>query len=131
MYVVLVLICLERVAFFVLYGLQSYLVMVMVMHSYSAFSMCIYSNALYNTLWATLPDCFKAQFTIFLVQQVEFTGAPRTERVMPDHDTGNLMPYSLRIVCGFFSVPQLFKGCETGPPAYNPYPRRLESLTIC
>ena len=23
------------------------------------------------------------------------------------------------------------KGCETGPPAYRPYPRRLESLTIC
>ena len=21
--------------------------------------------------------------------------------------------------------------CETGPPAYRPYPRRLESLTIC
>jgi len=43
----------------------------------------------------------------FLVQQVEFTGAPRTERVMPDHNTGNLMPYSLRIVCGFFNFPQL------------------------
>ena len=101
------------------------------MHLYSAFSMRIYSNALYNTLWGTLPDCFMAQFTIFLVQQVEFTGAPRTERVMPDHNTGNLMPYSLWIVCGFFNLPQLFKGCETGPPAYSPYVRRLESLTIC
>ena len=100
----------------------------MVMHLSSAFSMCIYSNALYNTLWGTLLDCFMAQFTIFLVQQVEFTGAPRTERVMPDHNTGNLMP-SLRIVYGFFNVPQLFK--ETGPPAYSPYPRRLESLIIC
>ena len=77
----------------------------MVMHLYSALSMCIYSNALYNTLWGTLPDCFMAQFTILLVQQVEFTGAPRTERVMPDHNTGNLMPYSLRIVCGFFNIP--------------------------
>ena len=102
-------------------------VQIIEMHLYSAFSTCIYSNALYNTLWGTLPDCF----TTFLVQQVEFTGAPRTERVMPDHNTGNLMPYSLRIVCGFFNVPQLFKGCETGPPAYSPYPRRLESLTIC
>ena len=55
--------------------------------------MCIYSNALYNTLWGTFPDFFMAQFTIFLVQPVEFTGAPRTERVMPDHNTGNLMPY--------------------------------------
>ena len=34
------------------------------------------------------------------------------------------MPYSLRIVCGFFNVPQLFKGCEKGPAAYSPYPRR-------
>ena len=34
-------------------------------------------------------------------------------------------------LCGFFSVPQLFNGCETGPPAYSPYPRRLASLTIC
>ena len=51
---------------------QSYLVliynlMVMVMHLYSAFSMWIYSNALYNTLWGTLPDCFMAQFTIFFM----------------------------------------------------------------
>ena len=50
---------------------------------------------------------------------------------MPDHKTGNFMPYSLRIVCGFLNIPQLFKGCERGPPAYSPYPRRLESLTIC
>ena len=52
---------------------------------------------------------------------------------IPDHNTGNSMPYSLRIVCGFFNVPQLLanKGFETGPPAYSPYPRRLESLTIC
>ena len=37
----------------------------------------------------------------------------------------------LRILCGFFNVPQLFRGCETGPPAYCPYPRRLESLIVC
>ena len=50
-----------------------------------------------------------------------------------DHNTGNYMPYSLRRVCGFFYVPQDYEhwGCETGPPAYRPYPRRLESLTIC
>ena len=51
----------------------------------------------------------------------------------PDHNTGNSVPYSLRIVCGFFNVPQFFNNnvCETGPPAYSPYPRRLESLTTC
>ena len=43
-------------------------------------------------------------------------------------------PYSLRIVRGFFYVPQNYqhsRNCETGPPTYRPYPRRLESLTIC
>ena len=25
----------------------------------------------------------------------------------------------------------MHKGCETGPPDYSPYPRRLEILTIC
>ena len=39
-------------------------------------------------------------------------------------------PYSFRIVRGFFYVPQNYqhsRNCET----YRPYPRRLESLTIC
>ena len=43
-------------------------------------------------------------------------------------------PYSFRIVRGFFYVPQNYKhsrNCETGPPTYRPYPRRLDSLTIC
>ena len=43
-------------------------------------------------------------------------------------------PYSFRIVRGFFYVPQNYqhsRNCETGRPTYRPYPRRLESLTIC
>ena len=43
-------------------------------------------------------------------------------------------PTLIRIVRGFFNVPQNYqhsRNCETGPPAYHPYPRRLESLTIC
>jgi len=51
------------------------------------------------------------------------------------HNTGNFMPYSFWIVCGFFNVPHELinmKGiCETGPTVFNPYPRRFESLTIC
>ena len=43
----------------------------------------------------------------------------------PDRHTGNPMPYSLRLVCGFFNVPQ---GYETEPTVYRPFPRRLESL---
>ena len=41
------------------------MVMVMILHLYSAFSTWIYSNALKNTLWETLPDYFMVQFTIF------------------------------------------------------------------
>ena len=43
-------------------------------------------------------------------------------------------PNLIRLVRGFFNVPQKYqhsRNCETGPPAYRPYPRRLESLTIC
>ena len=38
-------------------------------------------------------------------------------------------PYSFRIVRGFFYVPQNYqhsRNCETGPPTYRPYPRRLK-----
>ena len=55
-------------------------------------------------------------------------------RERPDHSTGNSVSYSLRIVCGLFDIPYQLsanKGCETGAPAYGPYPRRNESLTIC
>ena len=45
----------------------------------NAFEYIHIENALYNILWGTLPDCFMAQFTIFLMQQVVFSGAPRTE----------------------------------------------------
>ena len=52
------------------------------------------------------------------------------------HNTANFIPYSSRIVFGFFNVPlgtneHVEVICEMGPPAYRPYPRRLESLTIC
>ena len=38
-------------------------------------------------------------------------------------------PSHHRTVCGFFNVPRQY--CETWPTVYRPYPRRLESLTIC
>ena len=51
------------------------------------------------------------------------------------HNTANFIPYSSRLVCGFLNVPQEVMNiddiCDTGPTVYSPYPRRIESLTIC
>ena len=67
--------------------------MVMVLDLYGAFSMWTYSNALYNTLWGTFARLlYGAVNNLFLMLQVEFTGAPRTEWLMPDHNAGNFMP---------------------------------------
>ena len=60
----------------------------------------------------------------------EFQGSIRIRKTA----TASGSPYSFRIVRGCFYVPQNYqhsRNCEKGPPAYRPYPRRLESLTIC
>ena len=59
------------------------------------------------------------------------THPPFTYERQPQHRDH---PTLIRIVRGFFNVPQNYqhsRNCETGPPVYRPYPRRLESLTIC
>ena len=68
-------------------------------------------------------------------RHIPFPVTTHTQRLTKDsHNTGNFMPCSFRIVCGFFNVPQWsymnMEGmCETGPTVYRPYPRR--SLTNC
>ena len=50
------------------------------------------------------------------------------------HTTGVYVPYSFRTVVWVFLRPtwtDQWKCCETGPTVFRPYPRRLESLTIC
>ena len=50
------------------------------------------------------------------------------------HTTGVYVPYSFRIVMWVVLRPtrtNQWKCCETGPTVFRPYPRRLESLTIC
>ena len=68
----------------------------------------------------------------FTINFKEVKDAP--VQIRSDHNTGDYIPYSYRTVSGFFNVPYYLisnQGYETGPPVYSPYPRRLESLTIC
>ena len=80
------------------------------------------------TMWGTLARLLITKFTIIL-------GSGRW--LCPDrsdYNTRDFVPYSYRIVSGFLNVPHYLisnKGYETGPPVYSPYPRRLESLTMC
>ena len=59
------------------------------------------------------------------------THPPFTYERQPQHRDH---PTLIRIVRGFFNVPHNYqhsRNCETGPPVYRPFPRRLESLTLC
>ena len=51
-----------------------------------------------------------------------------------DHYTGHYVPHSLRRNVGSLTSHRFItcaRACETGPMVYRPYPRRLESLTVC
>ena len=59
------------------------------------------------------------------------THPPFTSERQPQHRDH---PTLIRIVRGFFNVPQNYehsRNCETWPPVYRPYPKRIESQTIC
>ena len=88
---------------------------------------------------AFAPKCkvIREQDTKSHARHIPFSVPTHTQRLTKDsHNTGNFMPCSFRVVCGFFNVPQwsyinMVGICETGPTVYHPYPRRLECLTIC
>ena len=53
------------------------------------------------------------------------------EKVRPHHRELRALIFS-NSVWGLQRPTELMnKGCETGPPAYRPYPRRLKSPTVC
>ena len=77
------------------------------MHLYSALSMWIYSNALYNTMWGTFARLlYGAVHNLFNITS-RIHRCPQSRISDANHNTGNFIPYSLRIVCGFFNVSQL------------------------
>ena len=59
---------------------------------------------------------------------------PTPQPVKVGHTTGVYDPYSFRTVMWVLLRPtrtNQWKCCETGPSVFRPYPRILESLTIC
>ena len=63
--------------------------------------------------------------------EVPFLLNPTTRNYV-GHTTGVHYPYSFPIVDFLRSTrTNPLKCCETGPTVFRPYPRRLESLTIC
>ena len=69
-----------------------------------------FSGIIYNTGWGTLPDCLTCSLQVnegisndALIHECESE---------IDHYTGLYVPYSLRRVCGFFNVPQIYYMCK-------------------
>ena len=59
---------------------------------------------------------------------------PIPQPVKVGHTTGVYVPYSFRTVVWVLLRPtrtDQWKCCEMGPTVFRPYPRRLESRTIC
>ena len=69
-----------------------------------------FSGIIYNTGWGTFARLLKMQFTS---TEGMSDDAPIYECESEiDHYTGHYVPYSLRRVCGFLNVPQIYYMCK-------------------
>ena len=90
---------------------------------------------IYQLFWTQA--CTEGMCTTGLRSHARCHPYPIPQPVKVGHSTGVYNPYSFRIVM-WVPLPQVlptrtnqWKCCETEPTDFRPYPRRLESLTIC
>ena len=65
-----------------------------------------FSGIIYNTGWGTLPDCLRGSLQVMKGMSNDAPIHGCESEI--DHYTGHYVPYSLRRVCEFFNVPQIF-----------------------
>ena len=70
----------------------------------------VFSGIIYNTGWGTLPDCLGCSLQV-LKEMSDDAPIHECESEI-DHYTGHYVPYSLRRVCGFFNIPQIYYMCK-------------------
>ena len=63
------------------------------------------------TGWGTLPDCLRCSLQVLIEGMSDDAPIHECESEI-DHYTGHYVPYSLRRVCGFFNVPQIYYMCK-------------------
>ena len=90
-------------------------------------SLFIFIYLITSTIWCRTHNRAGFQLSVSL----QITNPAQKRLAVPPRSTS---PTLFEQWCGFFYVPQepdKWKCCETGPMVFRPYPRRLESLTVC
>ena len=95
-----------------------------------------FSGIIYNTGWRTLPHCLRCSLQI--MNEMSDNARLYQCELETDHNTQDYVHCSLRkvrgyIVRGFCNISQnvlYVQGCKQRPRD-RPYPRTLESLTVC
>ena len=102
-----------------------------IIHSHQGFS-----GIIYITGWRTLPDCLWCSLQI--MNEMSDKSRLYECELETDHNTQDYVHYSLRkvrgyIVCGFSNISWnvLYVQGSKPRPTDRPYPKRLESLTVC
>ncbi len=58
-------------------------------------------------------------YSAFFICNVQMRCTHTVSTQMPDHNTGNFVPYSLRIVCGYLTPASRYKTEDTGDGTYG------------